>query len=164
MMRFVKTIRLRPLLASLLLPLGLGSVVGVFLLLTGQYTAYDTLFKPPLAPPDWVFAVAWTVLYTLMGISAYLVATSDASKGAKEDALWQYFIQLVINLIWPFLFFFFSLRLAAFLWLVVLLAAVVRMVIAFWFLSKPAALLQIPYVLWLCFAAYLNGAVYLLNG
>ena len=164
MMRFVKTIRLRPLLASLLLPLGLGSVVGVFLLLTGQYTAYDALFKPPLAPPDWVFAVAWTVLYTLMGISAYLVATSDASKGAKEDALWQYFIQLVINLIWPFLFFYFDMRLAAFLWIIVLLALVVKMTVSFWFISRPAALLQIPYILWLLFAAYLNAAAFILNG
>ena len=55
-------------------------------------------------------------------------------------------------------------RLAAFVWLVVLLAAVIRMIVGFWFISKPAALLQIPYVLWLCFAAYLNGAVFLLNG
>lgn len=163
-MNFVKTIRLRPLLISLLLPLGLGGVVGIFLQLSGRFDAYDALFKPPLAPPDWLFAVAWTILYTLMGISAYLVTASDATKGVKEDALWQYFIQLAINLIWPFLFFFFELRLAAFLWLVVLLAAVVRMIVGFWFISKPAALLQIPYVLWLCFAAYLNGAVYLLNG
>ncbi len=163
-MNFVKTIRLRPLLASLLLPMGMGAVVGVFMLLMGKFEAYNALFKPPLSPPSWLFSVAWTILYALMGVSAYLVTTSDAQRGVKEDALWQYFVQLGINLIWPFLFFFFEMRLAAFVWLVVLLAAVIRMIVGFWFISKPAALLQIPYVLWLCFAAYLNGAVFLLNG
>lgn len=163
-MPFIKSVRLKPLAISLGIPLGLGAAVGLFLLLTGKFAAYDVLFKPPFAPPQWVFPVAWTVLYTLMGVSAYLITTADAPKGVREDALWQYFVQLGINLIWPFLFFFFELRLAAFLWLVVLLAAVIRMVIAFWFIRKPAALLQIPYLLWLVFAAYLNGAVYLLNG
>lgn len=163
-MKFVKTIRLRPLLISLLIPLGSGGAVGLLLALTGKFDAYGELFKPPLSPPAWLFSVAWTILYALMGISAYLVTTSDAPVGVKSDALWQYFVQLGINLIWPILFFWFELRLAAFIWIIVLIAAVVRMIIGFWFIHKPAALLQIPYLLWLIFAAYLNGATFLLNG
>ncbi len=163
-MKFIKTIQLRPLLFSLLIPLGLGSAVGVILALTGKFAAYRELFMPPLSPPAWVFIVAWTILYTLMGISSYLVLTSDKPAAARSDALWYYFVQLGVNLIWPILFFWFEMRLAAFLWLIVLLAAAVKMTAEFRKISLPAALLQIPYLFWLVFAAYLNGATYLLNG
>ncbi len=163
-MKFVKTIKLKPLLISLLIPLVLGGAVGFFLAITGQFADYDELFKPPLSPPSWLFFVAWTILYALMGISSYLVLTADAPAGTRSDALWLYFVQLGINLIWPILFFYFDMRLAAFIWIIVLIAAVVRMIVSFWFISKPAALLQIPYLLWLLFAAYLNGAAFILNG
>ena len=86
-MKFIKTIQLRPLLFSLLIPLGLGSAVGVILALTGKFAAYRELFMPPLSPPAWVFIVAWTILYTLMGISSYLVLTSDKPAEARSDAL-----------------------------------------------------------------------------
>ena len=163
-MKFVKTIKLKPLLISLLIPLGLGGAVGIFLALSGKFDTYSELFKPPFAPPSWLFPVVWTILYTLMGVSAYIITTSDAPKGVREDALWQYFVQLGINLIWPILFFYFDMRLGAFIWIIVLLAAVLKMISDFWFISKPAALLQIPYLLWILFATYLNGAVFLLNG
>lgn len=163
-MRFFRTIKLRPLMMSLLIPLGLGGAVGLILAATGKFAAYGTLFQPPLTPPPWVFFAAWIVLYTLMGVSSYWIMTADAPVGVRSDALWQFYVQLGVNLIWPFLFFFFEMRLAAFLWIIVLIAAVIRMITGFWFISKPAALLQIPYLLWLVFAAYLNGAAYLLNG
>lgn len=163
-MKFVRTIKLKPLLVSLLVPLGLGGVVGAILALTGQFAKYGELFQPPLSPPPWVFFVAWVILYTLMGVSSYLVLTADKPVGARSDALWLYFVQLGVNLIWPFLFFYFDMRLAAFLWIIVLLALVVKMTVSFWFISRPAALLQIPYILWLLFAAYLNAAAFILNG
>ena len=163
-MRFVRTIRLKPLLISLLIPLGLGIVEGMILALSGQFADYNELFKPPLSPPSWLFFIAWFILYTLMGISSYLVLTADKPVGIRSDALWLYFVQLGVNLIWPILFFYFDMRLAAFLWIIVLIMLVVKMILSFWFISRPAALLQIPYVLWLLFAAYLNGAAYILNG
>ena len=163
-MKFIGTVKLRPLLISLLVPTGLGLLVGLILALTGQFADYAELFKPPLSPPGWVFFVAWTLLYSLMGISSFLVLSSDVPVGTRSDALWLYFVQLGINLIWPFLFFSFDMRLAAFLWIIVLIAAVVKMIISFWYISKPASLLQIPYLLWLIFAAYLNGATFILNG
>lgn len=163
-MKFIGTIKLRPLLISLLIPLGLGSLVGLILAVTGQFADYAELFKPPLSPPGCVFFVAWTVLYALMGISSYLVLTADVPVGTRSDALWLYFVQLGVNLLWPILFFYFDMRLAAFLWIIVLIAAVVKMIVSFWFISKPASLLQIPYLLWLIFAAYLNGATFILNG
>ena len=163
-MKFVSMIKLKPLLLSLLLPLGAGGIIGFVLAMTGQFADYGELFQPPLSPPPWVFFVAWSILYTLMGVSCYLVLTSDKPIGARSDALWLYFVQLGVNLIWPILFFYFDMRLAAFLWIIVLIALVVKMIVSFWFISKPAALLQIPYILWLLFAAYLNGATYILNG
>ena len=163
-MKFIKTVKLSSLLISLLIPLGLGGGVGLFLALTGKFTAYRDLFMPPFSPPAWVFIVAWTVLYALMGVSSYLVLNSDASSSAKSDALGNYYVQLGVNLIWPFLFFYFEMRLAAFLWIIVLISLVIRMAAGFRRISLPAALLQIPYVFWLVFAAYLNGAAYLLNG
>ena len=163
-MKFVKTIKLKPLLYSLLIQLGTGGAVGFIMAITGQFADYGELFQPPLSPPSWVFFVAWTILYALMGISSYLVLTADVPVGTRSDALWIYFVQLGINLIWPILFFYFDMRLAAFLWIIVLIAAVIKMIVSFWFISKPAALLQIPYLLWLIFAAYLNGATFILNG
>jgi Tryptophan-rich sensory protein (mitochondrial benzodiazepine receptor homolog) len=163
-MKFVRMIKLKPLIVSLLIPLGLGGAVGMVLALTGQFSDYRELFQPPLSPSPWVFFVAWVILYTLMGISSYFVLTADKPVGARSDALWLYFVQLGVNLIWPILFFYFDMRLAAFLWIIVLIALVIKMIVSFWFISKPAALLQIPYILWLLFAAYLNGATYILNG
>lgn len=163
-MSFIKTIRVKPLILSLLIPLGLGGAVGLFLALTKKFESYQELFRPPFSPPAWLFPIVWTLLYTLMGISSYLIVTSDVTRAVKEDALWQYLVQLGINLIWPFLFFYFEMRLAAFIWIVILIAAVIKMIVDFWSINRTAALLQIPYVLWLLFATYLNGAVYLLNG
>ena len=163
-MKFIKTIRLKPLLLSLLIPLLLGGAVGLFLALTGEFADYGELFKPPFSPPSWLFFVFWSILYALICVSSYLVFTADSPAGTRSDALWIYFVQLGINLIWPILFFYFDMRLAAFLWIIVLIGAVIRMIVSFWFISKPAALLQIPYLIWLFFAAYLNGATFLLNG
>ena len=140
-MKLIGTIKLKPLLISLLIPLGLGSLVGLILAVTGQFADYAELFKPPLSPPGWVFFVAWTLLYALMGISSYLVLTADVPVGTRSDALWLYFVQLGVNLLWPILFFYFDMRLAAFLWIIVLIAAVVKMIVSFWFISKPASLL-----------------------
>ena len=91
-MKFIKTIKLKPLLISLLLPLLPGGAVGLFLALSAKFNTYEELFRPPFSPPQWLFCVAWTILYTLMGVSAYLVTTFDAPKAVKEDALWQYLV------------------------------------------------------------------------
>lgn len=163
-MKFIKNIRLKPLIISLLIPLIVGGSVGIFLAVTGKFDAYNEFFRPPFSPPSWVFSVVWSILYLIMGISSYLIMISDVPKAVREDALWQYFIQLGVNIIWPILFFYFELRLGAFIWIIVLIAAVFKLFTDFWFISKPAALLQIPYIIWLFFATYLNGAIFLLNG
>lgn len=123
---------------------------------------YGTLRQPPLSPPGWVFMAVWTALYILMGIGAARIYISDDPLRKKALAL--YGMQLLVNLFWPILFFLLEVRLFAFLWLLILLGLVIWMSVSFRRADKTAGLLQIPYVVWLLFAAYLNLEAYLLNG
>ncbi len=142
-----------------LLPLIVGGLSGYLNMET--MSQYQVLNQPPLAPPAWLFPVAWTVLYLLMGIGAAIVCCSD--KEGKKEALTLFFIQLAFNFCWSFFFFTFEWRLFAFVWLIILLLLVLAMTKAFSKVSPLAAKLQIPYILWLCFAGYLNLGVWWLN-
>ncbi|WMI81442.1 TspO/MBR family protein [Anaerotignum sp. MB30-C6] len=143
----------------ILLSLGVGGLSGF--LNMGAMSQYQTLNQPPLAPPAWVFPVVWTILYILMGIGAAIVYCSDSPK--RKEALKTFFIQLVFNFCWSFFFFTLEWRFFAFVWLIVLLLLVLAMVKDFNEVSTVAARLQIPYVIWLCFAAYLNFGTWWLN-
>ena len=123
---------------------------------------YESLIKPSLSPPGWVFPIVWTILYILMGVSAYLVWTSEKS-GKRNIALGAYAVQLALNFIWTIVFFGFDAYLAAFAILVMLWLAILFMILAFYGVNKAAAYLQIPYLLWVTFAGYLNLAIWLLN-
>ena len=143
----------------ILLSLGVGALSG-FLNMDAM-NQYQVLNQPPLSPPSWVFPIAWTILYILMGIGAAIVYCSDSDK--KKEALTTFFIQLVFNFAWSFFFFTLEWRFFSFVWLIILLLLVLTMVKDFREISPLAALLQIPYVLWLCFAAYLNFGTWWLN-
>lgn len=145
------------LLFSILIPLATGILSA---LLSGNMS-YNILNKPSFSPPGYIFPVVWTVLYILMGVSFYLIYASDAP--GKEKALRIYWIQLFFNFFWSILFFRFSLYLPAFLWLIVLIFLIAVMIYRFYQISPLAAYLQIPYLLWCTFAAYLNFSIYLLN-
>lgn len=124
---------------------------------------YETIQKPMISPPAWIFPVVWTALYTLMGISAYLILTSKGEKEEIKDAIAIFVYQLIVNLTWPILFFNFQWYFVSFLWILLLIFLVASMIRSFWKLSKPAAYLNIPYLVWLCFAAYLNFTIWWLN-
>lgn len=124
---------------------------------------YETIQKPMISPPAWIFPVVWTVLYTLMGISVYLILTSKGEKEEIKDAIAIFVYQLIVNLTWPILFFNFQWYFVSFLWILLLIFLVASMIRSFWKLSKPAAYLNIPYLVWLCFAAYLNFTIWWLN-
>ena len=151
------------LIVCILIPLAVGSIAG--LLTMGGMEKFATLNKPPLSPPAWLFPVAWTILYTLMGISSYLIYTSEEPKDSnlKSQALSTYGYQLLVNFLWPVFFFDFQWYLFSFLWLVFLWILVLKMILEFRKINPLAALLNIPYLLWLTFAAYLNLGVWLLN-
>ena len=136
---------------------GLSSVIT-----QGQMEAFSALRQPPLSPPGWVFPVAWTILYLLMGVGMAIVwRKSDGERRRRAVTLWG--VQLAANFLWPLLFFLWQLRLLSLVWLVVLLILVANMTSEFEKTSVPAARLQIPYLLWLLFAAYLNLGVWILN-
>ena len=114
-------------------------------------------------PPGWVFPVAWTLLYILMGIASYIVASSSVSRERKERALCVYALQLAVNFAWPVIFFKLSAYGAAFFWLLLLLLLVLANELLFKHISKTAGKLLLPYLLWLLFALYLNLGVWILN-
>lgn len=118
--------------------------------------------KPPLSPPGWVFPVVWGILYALMGIGAGLVSLSPPSQ-PRSRGLNLMVAQLIVNFFWPLLFFNCQVYGFSLLWLLLLLALVVWMTWTFRKVSPLAALLQIPYILWLVFATYLNAGVWYLN-
>ena len=139
------------------------AVGGLSALLTGDsMEKYKALNQPPLAPPGWVFPIVWTILFVLMGVGAAMVFLSDSSSKKKPIAI--YGLQLLVNFFWTILFFLLEARLFAFFWLLLLLGFAIWMAVSFARVNKTAGLLQIPYILWLLFAGYLNLAVYLLNG
>ncbi len=150
----------RPYVVALLFTLGGGALSGW---LTRDGTQmYATMQKPPLSPPGWLFPVVWTILYTLMAVGIALVY-NRSSGTTRRRALRIYAAQLLVNLLWPVLFFVAEAYFFAFLWLLLLLALVLWMTVVFYSVYPPAGLLQLPYILWLCFAGYLNFAVFLLN-
>lgn len=152
-------INFKRLIIALAIPLAVGGI-SAFLTMDAmkQYSKFN---QPPLSPPIVLFPIVWTVLYILMGIGSYLVYESDCK--AKESALSVYAVQLAVNFVWPFLFFELNAFLVAFLWLVLLWILVLVTIVRFYSCNKTAAYLQIPYILWLTFAGYLNFGVYLLN-
>lgn len=143
------------------LPLLVGGLAG--LITNDSMMTFQMLNKPALSPPGWLFPVAWTILYILMGISSYLVLASEDNSDNVNIALKFYIIQLAVNFFWPIFFFTFDLYLFSFIWLLQLIALVLITIILFARISKPAAYLQIPYLIWLIFAGYLNLSIYLLN-
>lgn len=124
---------------------------------------YKNYNRPILSPPGWLFPIVWSILFVLMAISAYIVFTSNATKKEKTDALFLYFLQLIINFFWTIIFFTFDQLLLGFLWIILLWFVVIFMMIAFFKIKPIAAYIQIPYILWLSFAAYLNLGIYVLN-
>lgn len=122
----------------------------------------ETMTRPPLSPPGFVFPVVWTALYALMGIGAAAVYRSPPS-AARRRALALFFLQLAFNFFWSILFFNLQNYGLALAWLAALWGLILAMILAFRKVDGAAAKLQIPYLLWVTFAAYLNAGVWLLN-
>ncbi|MBE5889245.1 MAG: tryptophan-rich sensory protein [Lachnospiraceae bacterium] len=140
-------------------------IVGIVsaLLTRNSMELFQSIDKPPLAPPGWLFPVVWTILYILMGISSYLILQSGESQEEIRKALTIYGYQLVVNFLWPTFFFNFGWYFFSFLWLVLLWVLVLIMILRFKDISKLAAYMNIPYLVWLTFAGYLNLGIWILN-
>lgn len=152
-------IKLKPLIVCIAIPLILGFLGN----LLGDSSMFNVINKPAFAPPKIVFPIVWTILYILMGISSYLIYTSNASKNAKKQSLTIYAIQLILNSLWSLFFFNFQWYLFSFWWIVLISIFVIIMIYNFYRIKPIAGYLQIPYLLWLIFAGILNYSIYLLN-
>ena len=128
----------------------------------GMEDFQENVTQPLLSPPMILFPVVWTVLYILMGVGAARVYLEGAKVG-KNRCLNLYVVQLVFNFFWSLIFFNARAYGFAFLWLLILLFLVIWMTFCFWKTDKLSGILQIPYILWLLFAAYLNFTIWQLN-
>ncbi len=144
------------LIISVLIPVGLGTIVG---LLTSS--SYNDMIQPNFAPPGIVFPIVWSILYTLMGVSAYIIDRSGSY--SSKEAMTVYYAQLGINLLWSFIFFTFKAYLLGFIWILLLIILVICMIKRFYEINKVSGLIQIPYLIWLIFAAVLNFSIFTLN-
>lgn len=145
------------LVKNIVIPIALGGLVG---LIISQFMDYNTLQKPPLSPPGFIFGIVWSILYLLMGIAYGMLVYKGKSDAEVSKIYWT---QLIVNLIWPILFFVFKLRLFSSIWIIILLILVISMVIKFYKKDKIIGYSQIPYLLWIMLATYLNIGVYILN-
>ncbi len=139
----------------------MGALSG-FLTRNGTKFYQEQVIKPPLNPPAAVFPVVWGILYALMGIGAARVWMSPPSK-ARTNGLRIFGVQLAANFLWSIVFFNLKAYGFAFLWLIGLWFLILIMILQFYRVDKKAAWMQLPYLLWVTFAGYLNYMVWMLN-
>lgn len=149
-------------IVAVALPLAVGAVSA--LLTRENMDIYSELSVPPLAPPAWLFPIAWTILYILMGISSAMVYLQrEHEPQMAERGLIVYFLSLVVNFTWSIIFFNMRSFIFAFIWLLLLVYLIIRTILYYRRVSPVAAYLQIPYLIWVLFAGYLNLGIYLLS-
>jgi len=139
-----------------------AGVLGSVFTETGAGSWYSQLIKPEFNPPNWVFAPVWTLLYLLMAASIYILWEKKGSAGANH-AIASFSLQLFLNFLWSFLFFGLQSPLLGLVCIAFLWAAIIATIYYSWRVSRPAALLLIPYILWVSFAAVLNYSLFALN-
>ena len=149
------------LIVAVSLPLAVGSIAGLF---TSSSVKgwFITLNKPSFNPPGWLFAPVWTILYILMGIAFYIIWNKDVDASLKRKAMLFYFAQLVLNFCWSFIFFYAKQPGWAVVDIVLLWILIIGTIYWFSKISKPAAWLLVPYILWVSFATVLNFAIWIL--
>ncbi len=145
----------------IILSLGVG-VLAALLTMAGTELYSEGLIRPPLAPPAWLFPVVWTVLYILMGVGAARIWQSPPTE-LRQRGLNIYIVQLIVNFFWSLILFNAQAYGFAFLWLLLLWTLILWMILTYYKVDKLAAWLQIPYLLWVTFAGYLNFAIWQLN-
>lgn len=149
----------------IILPLLVGLISSA---LTGDAMMnFGALKQPPLAPPAWLFPVAWTILYLLMGVASYLIfrlsPKTPVEKSLRKTELILYFVQLIFNFFWTIFFFRLELRFFAFGWLIAMWLMIFALIYMTFKNRKSAVFCLLPYLLWCTFAAYLNITVAILN-
>lgn len=133
---------------------------NIFTIFTMNTSFYDNLNKP-FKLPSIIFPIVWSILFLLMSVSFYIISESNSLN--KDKAYISYFLQLILNSFWTLFFFGLKKYLFSFNWIIIIVVSVIYMIYEFYKIDKKAALIQIPYLLWLIFAGYLNFMIYFLN-
>ena len=141
----------------------MAGIVGSVFTTSSIPTWYANLARPELSPPNWIFGPVWTMLFALMGIAAFLVWQKGQNRRDIKIALGVFIVQLILNTLWSIIFFGMQNPGAAFIEIIILWLAILVAVVAFAKVSKVAAWLLVPYVLWVTFAGYLNYFIWILN-
>ena len=152
---------------AIAVPLCGGFIISLFT--RDAMAKFGSFNQPPLAPPAWLFPVAWTILYILMGLASYFIwkkghdSRKAADKSASKTALIIYAVQLVFNFIWTPLFFSLGWHWPAFVWLLVMWVLIIVLMAKAYKISRPAFWMLLPYIIWCTFATYLNCGIAILN-
>ena len=144
-------------LKNIVIALAVGGIIGFII---SDFIDYSELIKPPLAPPGYVFGIVWSILYILMGISYSIL---EVNNYLDEKTKKVYYIQLFVNALWSIIFFVLKLRFVSIAWIILLIILIIEIIKLFYNKNKVSAYLQIPYLIWIIFATYLNMGVYILN-
>ena len=150
------------LIASIGMPIIAGAIGSAFTF-TGIDSWYSGINKPSFNPPNWIFGPVWTALYLIMGISAWLVLRKYGEDQQVKTALFVFGIQLILNGLWSPFFFGFKSTLSGMIIIVALIIMIIKTMIVFMKISKTAAFLLLPYILWVSFASILNFFLWKLN-
>lgn len=141
----------------------LAGIIGSVFTASAIPSWYVILERPAFAPPNWVFGPVWTTLYAMMGVSLYLVWQQLSQGKPAKKALYVFGVQLLLNTAWSIIFFGLQSPGAAFVEIIFLWLSIALTILLFWQFSKTAALLLVPYIAWVSFAAFLNYTIWMLN-
>ena len=150
------------LLVSIIVCLAAGFIGSIFTN-ANIPTWYAALKKPSFAPPNWVFAPVWTILFVLMGIAAYLVWRQGFHTPTVKTALIIFIVQLIFNMLWSLVFFTLKSPLFGFVVIIILWLLILFTIVYFSNISKIAGILLVPYIVWVSFASILNFMLWRLN-
>ena len=141
----------------------IAGFIGSFFTSPAISTWYATLQKPSFAPPNWVFFPVWTSLFIMMGISLFLVWQKGWDNKKVKAAIYIFAVQLVMNVLWSVAFFGLRSPLLGLMEIIILWIAILATTLSFMKVSRTAAYLLVPYILWVSFAAILNFSIWALN-
>ena len=150
------------LIISILIPLAVGAVSGLFTA-SSVNDWFKTLNKPWFNPPSWLFAPVWTILYIMMGIAFYIIWNSHSKLEKRYTGYTYYWLQLGLNFLWSFLFFYYKRPDLALIDIILLFIMITSTIFSFRKISKTAAWLLAPYLCWVAFATALNFEIWRLN-
>jgi benzodiazapine receptor len=158
----MKLVELSKILLSIIICQAAG-VVGSVFTSSSVFTWYPTLIKPSFTPPGWIIGIVWTILFTLMGISLFLIWQEGPGRADVKRAIYIFAAQLVVNMLWSWAFFGLQSPLSGLAVIIVLWILIILTMVKFRPISWKSALLLVPYILWVSFAALLNFIIWRLN-